>query len=96
MRVHRSGAFWAYARASMSLAGYQTPLFYSEDGHLLLDGDYVNNMLADVMRLLGANYTFTITRQNAVISTVDKVSSRVGLQTTKESSQMCEYYRSDI
>lgn len=64
MRVHRSGPLWAYCRASMSLAGmpnyrimldyrntgYLPPLCDPSDGHLLLDGGYVNNLPADVMR----------------------------------------------
>lgn len=50
MRVHRSGLLWAYVRASMSLAGYLPPLCDPMDGHLLLDGGYVNNLPADVMR----------------------------------------------
>ncbi|KAF1761098.1 hypothetical protein GCK72_009352 [Caenorhabditis remanei] len=54
MRVHRSGPLWAYCRASMSLAGYLPPLCDPQDGHLLLDGGYVNNVPADVMRNLGA------------------------------------------
>ncbi|PAV56063.1 hypothetical protein WR25_01100 [Diploscapter pachys] len=51
MRVHRSGPLWSYSRASMSLAGYLPPLCDPKDGHLLLDGGYVNNLPADVMRL---------------------------------------------
>ncbi|CAJ0585225.1 unnamed protein product, partial [Mesorhabditis spiculigera] len=52
MRVHRSGPLWAYARASMSLAGYLPPICDPQDGHHLLDGGYVNNLPADVMRLV--------------------------------------------
>lgn len=51
-RVHRSGPLWAYCRASMSLAGYLPPLCDPVDGHLLLDGGYVNNLPADVMKLI--------------------------------------------
>ncbi|PIO60199.1 phospholipase, patatin family [Teladorsagia circumcincta] len=50
LRVHRSGPLWAYCRASMSLAGYLPPMCDPQDGHLLLDGGYVNNLPADVMR----------------------------------------------
>uniref|UniRef100_A0A8L8KIN4 Swiss cheese n=1 Tax=Heligmosomoides polygyrus TaxID=6339 RepID=A0A8L8KIN4_HELPZ len=53
MRVHRSGPLWAYCRASMSLAGYLPPMCDPRDGHLLLDGGYVNNLPADVMRYEG-------------------------------------------
>ncbi|TKR68373.1 hypothetical protein L596_024363 [Steinernema carpocapsae] len=54
MRICRAGPLWAYARASMSLAGYLPPLCDPQDGHLLLDGGYVNNLPADVMRQMGA------------------------------------------
>lgn len=50
MRVHRRGPLWAYSRSSMSLAGYLPPLCDPIDGHLLLDGGYVNNLPADVMK----------------------------------------------
>ena len=44
MRVHTSGSLWRYIRASMSLSGYLPPLCDPVDGHLLLDGGYVNNL----------------------------------------------------
>ena len=44
MRVHNSGSLWRYVRASMSLSGYMPPLCDPVDGHLLLDGGYVNNL----------------------------------------------------
>ena len=49
MRVHDSGCLWRYVRSSMSLAGYMPPLCDPVDGHLLLDGGYVNNLPADIM-----------------------------------------------
>jgi len=49
MRVHDFGCLWRYVRASMSIGGYMPPLCDPEDGHLLLDGGYVNNVPADVM-----------------------------------------------
>ncbi|CAB3411076.1 unnamed protein product [Caenorhabditis bovis] len=60
MRVHRSGVMWPYVRGSMSIAGYIPPLCDPTDGHLLLDGAYVNNLPADVMRSLGANVVIAI------------------------------------
>ena len=39
-----SGSLWRYVRASMSLSGYLPPLCDPKDGHLLLDGGYVNNL----------------------------------------------------
>lgn len=48
-RIHRHGSLWRYVRSSMSLSGYLPPLCDPIDGHLLLDGGYVNNLPADVM-----------------------------------------------
>lgn len=54
-RIHRHGSLWRYVRASMSLSGYLPPLCDPIDGHLLLDGGYVNNLPADVMHnIMGA------------------------------------------
>lgn len=55
MRVHTDGCLWRYVRSSMSIAGYFPPLCDPVDGHLLLDGAYVNNLPADVMKNMGAN-----------------------------------------
>ncbi|ESP05016.1 hypothetical protein LOTGIDRAFT_61439, partial [Lottia gigantea] len=60
MRVHTSGNLWRYVRSSMSLSGYLPPLCDPADGHLLLDGGYVNNLPADVMRTIGAQTIFAI------------------------------------
>ncbi|KAK6019308.1 phospholipase, patatin family [Ostertagia ostertagi] len=60
LRVHRSGPLWAYCRASMSLAGYLPPMCDPQDGHLLLDGGYVNNLPADVMRSMGAKRVIAV------------------------------------
>uniref|UniRef100_A0A0N4ZFK1 Neuropathy target esterase sws n=1 Tax=Parastrongyloides trichosuri TaxID=131310 RepID=A0A0N4ZFK1_PARTI len=60
MRVHRSGSLFSYIRSSMSLAGYLPPLCDPNDGHLLLDGGYVNNLPADVMRCLGAKFVIAV------------------------------------
>ncbi|XP_060559524.1 patatin-like phospholipase domain-containing protein 7 isoform X2 [Ruditapes philippinarum] len=60
MRVHTHGSLWRYVRASMTLAGYLPPLCDPIDGHLLLDGGYVNNLPADVMRSFGAQSIFAV------------------------------------
>ncbi|XP_050355897.1 neuropathy target esterase sws isoform X2 [Nymphalis io] len=60
MRVHRHGILWRYCRASMSIAGIFPPICDPTDGHLLLDGCYVNNVPADVMRSLGAKHILAI------------------------------------
>ncbi|XP_044730911.1 neuropathy target esterase sws isoform X1 [Chrysoperla carnea] len=60
MRIHTHGSLWRYVRASMSLSGYMPPLCDPSDGHLLLDGGYVNNLPADVMRSYGACHILAI------------------------------------
>ncbi|UJR38136.1 hypothetical protein I4U23_030815 [Adineta vaga] len=60
MRVHTTGSLWRYVRASMSLSGYFPPLCDPNDGHLLLDGGYVNNLPADVMYKLGAHTVIAV------------------------------------
>ncbi|XP_077298404.1 patatin like phospholipase domain containing sws isoform X3 [Arctopsyche grandis] len=60
MRIHRHGSLWRYIRASMSLSGYMPPLCDPTDGHLLLDGGYVNNLPADIMRASGARHILAI------------------------------------
>ncbi|XP_068617025.1 patatin-like phospholipase domain-containing protein 7 [Brachionichthys hirsutus] len=60
MRVHTDGSLWRYVRASMSLSGYLPPLCDPKDGHLLLDGGYINNLPADVARSMGAKVVIAI------------------------------------
>ena len=44
----------------MSLAGYLPPLCDPADGHLLLDGGYVNNLPADIMHKRGAKHILAV------------------------------------
>ncbi|KAM3874365.1 patatin-like phospholipase domain-containing protein 7a [Diretmus argenteus] len=60
MRVHTDGSLWRYVRASMSLSGYLPPLCDPKDGHLLMDGGYINNLPADVARTMGAKVVLAI------------------------------------
>lgn len=60
MRIHTHGSLWRYVRSSMSLSGYLPPLCDPADGHLLLDGGYVNNLPADVMRTMGVHQIIAI------------------------------------
>ncbi|KAK2509826.1 LOW QUALITY PROTEIN: hypothetical protein MC885_017495 [Smutsia gigantea] len=46
MRVHKDGCVWRYIRASASYCPYLPPLCDPKDGHLLVDGCYVNNVPA--------------------------------------------------
>ncbi|KAF0298701.1 Neuropathy target esterase sws [Amphibalanus amphitrite] len=50
MRVHTHGSLWRYVRGSMSLSGFMPPLCDPRDGHLLLDGGYVNNLPGTLWR----------------------------------------------
>ncbi|TPX67764.1 hypothetical protein SpCBS45565_g03560 [Spizellomyces sp. 'palustris'] len=52
MEIHETGYMWRYVRASMSLSGYLPPL--CDNGNMLLDGGYLNNLPADIMRSHGA------------------------------------------
>ncbi|KFV64560.1 Patatin-like phospholipase domain-containing protein 7, partial [Dryobates pubescens] len=60
MRIHTDGSLWRYVRASMSLSGYMPPLCDPKDGHLLMDGGYINNLPADVARSMGAKVVIAI------------------------------------
>jgi len=55
---HTSGYVWRYVRASMSLAGLLPPL--CDEGSMLLDGGYVDNLTVAHMKSLGAEVIFAI------------------------------------
>uniref|UniRef100_A0A4W3GTT1 lysophospholipase n=1 Tax=Callorhinchus milii TaxID=7868 RepID=A0A4W3GTT1_CALMI len=55
-----AGSLWRYCRASMSLSSYLPPLCDPKDGHLLMDGGYINNLPADVARSMGAKIVIAI------------------------------------
>lgn len=58
-----SGSLWRYVRASMSLSGYLPPLCDPKDGHLLMDGGYINNLPGEVYTAQYVNdfsYTYDI------------------------------------
>ncbi|ODV91408.1 hypothetical protein CANCADRAFT_32062 [Tortispora caseinolytica NRRL Y-17796] len=58
MEIHSYGYAWRYIRASMSLAGLLPPV--TDNGSMLLDGGYVDNLPVDHMRKLGANIILAI------------------------------------
>ncbi|EPQ06934.1 Neuropathy target esterase [Myotis brandtii] len=68
MRVHKDGSLWRYVRASMTLSGYLPPLCDPKDGHLLMDGGYINNLpgkwlparSSDIARSMGAKTVIAI------------------------------------
>ena len=67
MRLHSHGSVWRYVRASMSLSGYMPPLCDPEDGHLLLDGGYVNNLPGNTSRVQPL-LLFLLNQLNVVLS----------------------------
>ncbi|KAE8162854.1 lysophospholipase nte1 [Aspergillus tamarii] len=55
---HSSGYTWRYVRASMSLAGLIPPI--CDEGSMLLDGGYIDNLTVAHMKGLGADVIFAI------------------------------------
>ncbi|KAI8894474.1 hypothetical protein BC833DRAFT_604820 [Globomyces pollinis-pini] len=58
MEVHQQGYLWRFVRASMSLSGYFPPM--CDNGSMLMDGGYLNNVPADVMRDLGGQHIIAV------------------------------------
>ncbi|KAJ3579412.1 hypothetical protein NPX13_g1155 [Xylaria arbuscula] len=56
--IHTSGYAWRYVRASMSLAGLLPPL--CDEGSMLLDGGYIDNLTVSHMKSLGADIIFAV------------------------------------
>lgn len=56
--IHQQGYIWRYIRASMSLSGYLPPI--CDNGSMLMDGGYLNNVPADAMRKLGAQVIIAV------------------------------------
>ncbi|RVE75629.1 hypothetical protein OJAV_G00000700 [Oryzias javanicus] len=59
MRVHQDGCVWHYVRASASYTPYLPPLCDPKDGHLLVDGCYVNNVPGSLWRYVRASMTLS-------------------------------------
>ncbi|XP_058862795.1 patatin-like phospholipase domain-containing protein 6 isoform X3 [Acipenser ruthenus] len=59
MRVHKDGSVWCYVRASASYTPYLPPLCDPKDGHLLVDGCYVNNVPGSLWRYVRASMTLS-------------------------------------
>jgi lysophospholipid hydrolase len=55
---HTSGYAWRYIRASMSLAGLLPPL--SDEGSMLLDGGYIDNLTVSHMKRQGVDTIFAV------------------------------------
>lgn len=59
LAVHRVGPLARWVRASISIPGIAPPLRL-DNGDVLVDGGVLNNMPADVMRLLGSGRTIAV------------------------------------
>ena len=58
LEIHTSGYVWRYVRASMSLAGLVPPL--CDEGSMLVDGGYLDNLTVQHMKSLGASLIFAV------------------------------------
>lgn len=56
--IHTSGYAWRYIRASMTLAGLIPPI--CDDGSMLLDGGYIDNLTVAHMKSIGAGIVFAV------------------------------------
>lgn len=56
--IHSSGYAWRYIRASMSLAGLLPPI--TDNGSMLLDGGYVDNLPVWEMKARGCSTVFAV------------------------------------
>ena len=62
--VHQDGLLWKLVRASMTIVGLIPPVY--ENGELLIDGGYLNNMPVDVMRGLGVDTVSSLALSSSV------------------------------
>ncbi|KDR85655.1 hypothetical protein GALMADRAFT_234651 [Galerina marginata CBS 339.88] len=56
MEIHETGYAWRFIRASMTLVGLLPPL--CDNGRLLVDGGYIDNLPVAAMSSMGASYIF--------------------------------------
>ncbi|ORY05330.1 patatin-domain-containing protein [Basidiobolus meristosporus CBS 931.73] len=56
IETHRMGYLWRYVRASMSLSGFLPPL--CDNGNMLVDGGYMDNLPVSYMKSMGAEKIF--------------------------------------
>eukprot|EP00058_Branchiostoma_floridae_P004071 XP_002589559.1 hypothetical protein BRAFLDRAFT_81516 [Branchiostoma floridae] len=59
MRIHTDGDVWRYVRASMTFHPYLPPMCDTRDGHLLVDGCYVNNLPGSLWRYVRASMSLS-------------------------------------
>ncbi|MGH0171918.1 UNVERIFIED_CONTAM: hypothetical protein FKN15_062138 [Acipenser sinensis] len=59
LKTRPQGSVWRYVRASASYTPYLPPLCDPKDGHLLVDGCYVNNVPGSLWRYVRASMTLS-------------------------------------
>jgi lysophospholipid hydrolase len=69
MDLHTTGYAWRYVRASMTLVGLLPPL--SDQGNMLVDGGYTDNLPVQVMLNMGASSVFAVD-----VGSIDDTSAR--------------------
>ena len=62
MSVHETGPLWKYVKASMALLGTFPPVY--DNGDVLIDGGYVNNLPIDVIFAMGADTIVAVDVEN--------------------------------
>lgn len=58
MEIHTSGYAWRYIRASMTLASLLPPI--TDDGNMLLDGGYIDNLTVTEMQRRGSKHIIAV------------------------------------
>ena len=59
MEIHTTGYAWRYIRASMTLTGFLPPMT-DEEGNMLVDGGYMDNLTVAAMKDMGADVIFAV------------------------------------
>ncbi|KZV84312.1 patatin-domain-containing protein [Exidia glandulosa HHB12029] len=70
MEIHETGYAWRFIRASMTLVGLLPPL--SDNGDMLVDGGYLDNLPVPTMLSMGVNTVFAVD-----VGSLDDTSPRV-------------------
>lgn len=74
--VHTRGVLWRAVRASMSIVGLVPPII-DENGHLLCDGGYSDNLPVDAMRKMGASVIIAVDVEDRDVSAWSNLSMPV-------------------
>jgi predicted acylesterase/phospholipase RssA/CRP-like cAMP-binding protein len=65
--IHTRGVLWRAVRASMSIVGLVPPII-DENGHLICDGGYSDNLPVDAMRKMGASVIIAVDVEDRDVS----------------------------